>query len=87
MSGAWRISYSLYSYLGSGQANHAYLYLNNYQLDETKHDTYSYRGGTSTGGRVMNLEVSAGDRIEVRAVKMEGHYRYILYCAEYIPKL
>ena len=84
MSGAWRISYSLYSYLGSGQANHAYLYLNNYQLDETKHDTYSYRGGTSTGGRVVNLEVSAGDRIYLRATRMDAGYYDVIFCAEFI---
>ena len=41
----------------------------------------------STGGRVVTVEASAGDKIEVRADGMDDDYYEILYCAEFIPKM
>ena len=63
----------------------AYLFINGEQLDETSFRTWSETDAMqSTGGRVVTVEASAGDKIEVR---MDGHYSYILYCAEYISKM
>ena len=74
--------------MDSGDGNDCYLYLNGDQLDETRHGTYSESGEVrSTGGRVVTLEASAGDKIEIRAITMDGSYWRILYCAEYIHKM
>ena len=87
VSGAWRLSYSMYSLVDSGDYNYCYLFINGQALLETDHVTYSKTGGVaSTGGRVVTLEASAGDLIEIRTTAMNGYYMYILYCAEYIPK-
>ena len=88
VSGAWRLTYSVASLVNSGETNYCYLYLNGDLLTETKHWTYSETGQVmSTGGRVVTVEASAGDKIEVRAYEMDGYYYQILYCAEYIPKM
>jgi len=88
VSGAWRLSYNMESRVpgGPGEWNTAYLYLNDQQLPETDH--YSQSGAvSSTGGRVVTLEASAGDEIEIRTTSMDGSYGQILYCAEFIPKM
>ena len=88
VSGAWRVSYSLRSSVGSKKGNYAYLYMNRNQLTETLHNTYSESGQVySTGGRVWTLEASAGDKIELRADNMGGDYYRIIFCAEFIPKM
>ena len=74
--------------MGSGEYNFCYLYLNGAQLDETKHHSYSESGEVqSTGGRVVTVEASAGDKIKIRTTRMDDYYFRILYCAEYIPKM
>ena len=88
VSGAWRLTYSLRSSVDSGDGNFAYLYINGNQLSETLHETYSESGGvSSTGGREVTLEASAGDKIEVKTTTLDGNYWNILYCAEFIPKM
>ena len=69
--------------------NYCYLFINGERLDETSHFTYTGSGTVmrSTGGRVLTLEASARDKIEVRTGRVDGSYGYILYCAEYIPKM
>ena len=82
------MSYSLFSQLDSGDDNNCYLYINGVALYESRHHTFSQTGAVfSTGGRVVTLEASAGDKIEIRAATMDNWYHNILYCAEYIPKL
>ena len=78
VSGAWRLSYSMYSRSNSGKTNIAWLYINGQLLDESEHRTNSER---------VNLEASAGDEIEIRTSGMEVDYYDIQYCAEYIPKM
>ena len=88
MSGTWRLTYSLTSIVHNGEVNYCFLYLNGEELFETKHDTYSASGQvTSTSGRVMTVEASAGDKIEIRTTRMDGAYYDTLYCAKYIPKM
>jgi len=88
VSGAWRLTYSLESRVESGDYNICYLYLNGDRLDETEHETYSGSGVVwSTSGRVVTVEASAGDKIEIRTIRIDGNYYRILYCAEYIPKM
>ena len=88
VSGAWKLTYSMQSTVYSGNNNICYLYLNGEKLDETRHNTYSQSGRVhSTSGRVVTLEASAGDKIEIRATRMDYVYNDILYCAEFIPKM
>ena len=93
VSGAWRISYSLQSsYRGVAlirdEVNVAWLYKNGYSLQGTEHYSASSDGWvTSTGGRVVTLEANAGDRIDLRATRMDGNFWDILFCAEFIPKM
>ena len=75
------------SRVDGGNHNYCYLYINGEQQPETSQTYSESRVVTSTGGRVVTLEASAGDQIEIRAPQMDGIYRYVLYCAEYIPKM
>ena len=76
------------SLVNGGDRNYAYLSINGDLLYKTWHETSSDVGWvSSTGGRVVTLEASAGDKIEVTANYMQGSYNNILYCVEYIPKM
>ena len=78
----------MYSRMESKDDNICYLSINDEALDETRHYTYSESGVVqSTGGRVVTLEASAGDTIEIRVDRMDRYYYNILYCAEFIPKI
>ena len=76
------------SYLDSGKRNEAYLCINSDNLQETLHYTRSSTDwGRSTGGRVVILETSAGDTIELRTNMISGDFHRIYFCAEYISKM
>ena len=78
----------MYSRVDTGEINYAYLFMNGEELTETQHETYSESGEVgSTSGRVVTLEASAGDEIEIRTTRMDEYYFNILYCAEYIPRM
>ena len=78
----------MYSRVESGDKNWAYLFINGVPREETDHYTFSERGVVRfTSGRVVTLEFRAGDRIEIRTTKLDGHYDDIIYCAEYISKM
>ena len=82
------MSFSLISHLDSEEQNDCYLVINGDQLGETSHYTYSETGlARSTGGRVVTVEASAGDKIEIRTALMHGRFWRILYCSEFIPKM
>ena len=87
-TGVWRMSFSMESRVYSDEDNIAYLSLNGEGVDESEHRTYSQSGVVqSTGGRQVTRELTAGDNIEIRATRMDGEYRRILFCAEYLPKM
>ena len=89
VSGAWRVSYSHYSVVESGDDNNTVIYLNGRNLGASSvHHTYTSTGMVNTtSGRVVILRASAGDTIELRTGTMEGHYNDISFCVEYIPKM
>ena len=88
MSGVWRVTYSMESFVESGDDNIAYLYLNGDQMNESYHQTYSESGTViSTSGRVVTMEANEGDNIELRTTSMDDTYYYIIYCADYVPKM
>jgi len=89
ISGDWRVSYSVQSKVYSGEENYARLFLKGHLLGpETQFYTFSESGAVYiTGGRVVTLEANAGDTIHFGATKMDGEFRLIDYCAEYITKM
>ena len=79
------MSFSMYSNVGSGDFNKAGIHFNGNIMYETVHRTFSSSGEVqSTGGGVVTLKASAGDKIEIRTTSMEGSYYYIMFCAEYL---
>lgn len=86
--GAWRVTYSLWSQVDSGDFNFAWLLLNGKKfLSESVHRTSSKSCKVdSTGGRMVILEASAGETIELRTTRMDLNWQYIYFCAEYIAK-
>ena len=88
VSGAWKLSYSMESRLDSGEQNGCSFYINGQWREMTHYLTRSETGRvSSTGGRVLTLEVSAGDKIELRATSVTGYLIHIMYCVEYIPRM
>ena len=88
MSGAWRVTFSLWSLTHSGQSNTAWLHLNGQAMEETYYRTYSSSGSVyTTGGRELIMEAREGETIELRATYMSGFYFQVIYCAEYISKM
>ena len=89
VSGAWRISYSIQSNVGRGEGNYSWLSLNGNQLQESQYVTFIESDGLarSTGGRVLTLEASAGDTIEMKTGAIDHDYRYIILCVNYISKM
>ena len=76
------------SQMTSHQQNWAYVYLNGVQLTETKDLSSTSTGWVgSTGGRVVTLDVNAGDSIDLRTDRMDGTYYETSFCIEFIPKL
>ena len=92
VSGAWRMSFSLWDWVNTGDQNYCYFHINGQALYELRHNTYTYSSTAtgvvhSSGGRVVTVDARAGDKIEIRATVMDFRYFNIMYCAEYIPKL
>ena len=81
----------MFSRVYSGDSNQSYLYINGNRLDVSLHKTTSDDGEgrqvETTSGRMVTLEASAGDKIEVRAYIMDNDYYQIIFCAEFIPKM
>ena len=80
------MSYSMRTYVTSGDWNTAAIYFNGNRLMETYHQSYSglYKK-YSTGGRETFLEARAGNTIYLGIDEVEGSFRYITFCVEYIP--
>ena len=88
VSGVWRVNFNLLSFVESSEWNWVSLYLNVGRIKGTKHETSSPSGLVrSTSGRVVTVEASAGDSIELKAEKMEGSYYFINFCVDYIAKM
>ena len=70
------------------EQNRAFLYTNGEELDEAIHYTNSQGAAVySTSGRLVTLKASAGDKIEIKADRMDGWYKYVLFCADFISKM
>ena len=88
MSGVWKVSYSLMSEVSEGEENGVWLHLNDRQLDQTEHYTYTSSGTvSSTSGLEWTMEASAGDTITLRVDESQGDFMYINFCVDFIPKM
>ena len=82
------MSYSLWSYVGSGENNWAYIFVNGEQVIESEHRTYSSSGSViSTGGREVTLEASAGDSITLHTSALDRYIAGVLTCFSFIPTM
>ena len=91
MSGAWRVTYDLTSFVHSGDRNRVFIYLNDKKHFKTEHHTHStYKGDGrvgSTGGRDWTFDASKGDTLKLMATNMDGDVWQINFCIQYIPKI
>ena len=88
VSGAWRVTYSLYSVVDSGEYTIARLYFNGEDVSQTVLTTYSESGEVgSTGARELTLDAGVGDKIEIRTTTMDRYCNRIIFCTEFIPKM
>ena len=85
VSGTWRVTYSLESWVEIGESNSVWLYLNGRMLPESNHVTSSSSGiVASVGGRVVTLEASAGDSITLMTSQVERVYFRVYFCVELV---
>ena len=88
ISGSWRVSYSHYSEVDSGEINLAFIYLNGEPVPESRY--YTYINGArviSTGGREVTLEASAGDTITLHTSALDRYIAGVLTCFSFIPTM
>ena len=88
LSGSYRVSFSMLSYVNSTETNIGHLYHNDVVLEESRHKTHSSSGMVaSTGGRELTVEASAGDSISLKTSTMDGDYWRVMTCFEFLPKI
>jgi len=87
VTGVWRVSFSLQSGVDTGQYNRVYIYHNQQQIEETRHETYSdNKGGyvESTGGRVLITRAERGDTFHLGTGSMNNSFYRIITCFEFV---
>ena len=83
-TGTWRISFSIYSRVDTGEANLAYLYHNGQKMAETVHATTSGKGEVdSTGGREILMRAEQGDSLTLRTGGLDHAFYRIMTCFEF----
>ena len=88
VSGVWRLTFSMWSRVSTGDVNLAWLFINGRPVNESQQHTFSSSSTLySTDGREVTREFSQGDNIELRTTTMDGGYTSINFCAEYVPKM
>ena len=88
ISGAWRVSYSMFSYVDSEEDNNAFITVNGVGVYESQLTAFSNSGAVgSTGGREETLEASAGDSITLWADRLEGDLALVLTCFDFLPTM
>ena len=86
ISGSWRVSFSMRSRVDSGEDNRAWINVNGRSVYETEYYTSSSSGVvTSTGGRELTLQASAGDSITLETNRLDGYFYEVQTCFDFIP--
>ena len=87
-AGVYLITFSYYSYNGSGELTLAYLFTNGQRLDETEHNNYYTGDGSgrvqSTSGRAVYQKLEAGDTITLQTGAVTGYMGEIMLCVQFI---
>ena len=85
LTGVWRVSFSLRSYVNTGQKNWVYIYHNQQKIGETYHYTYSeYYKMYYTGGRELITRAEQGDTFHLGTWGMGGNFYQIITCFEFV---
>ena len=88
VSGVWRMTFSMTSFVRFGEGNLAILHLNGNKVEGSQYYTYcDAKEVDSTGGRQVLMEFKQGDNIDIRTTRMDYKYHNINFCAEYVPKM
>lgn len=93
VTGVWRVSFSLWSYVDTNEYNYVYIYHNQQEIGETEHKTHwgssmtgwmasTYRV-ISTGGRELVTRAVRGDTFHLSTRGM-GYYNNIITCFEFL---
>ena len=78
LTGTWRVHFSARSNLENEKTNIAIIYHNEKEVVETYHHTYAGKDPvSSTGGREVTLDASAGDTISLRTRQFENTFNRI----------
>ena len=81
VSGAYRVSFSLFSDTNTNWWNIAYIKINGNRMPETRHDTYSGMHTVySSSGREWFFEARSGDTISLEITKGGGYYGTVNFC-------
>ena len=85
VTGVWRVSFSLRSYVQNRQKNFVYIYHNQQQIEETIHSAYSETSVVySTGGRELVTKAARGDTFHLGTTRMGGAFHQIIACFEFL---
>ena len=85
LTGVWKVSFSLYSYVSTGQINDVFIYHNQQKIEETWHRTGSkYYTVRSTGGRELITRAEQGDTFHLGTYRIGGLVDNIIACFEFV---
>ena len=85
VAGVWRVSFTLKSYVGTGQRNWVWIYHNQQPLKEIELYTYSEdKVVRSTGGRELITRAEVGDTFYLGTGPSESTIHRILTCFEFL---
>ena len=84
VTGVWRVSYTLRSYVDTGKYIHVYLYHNWKVITETQYHAFSDEEVRSTGGRELFTRASKGDTFHLHAYYMNSKVLEVITCFELV---
>ena len=90
VTGVWRVSFSLRSFVNTNQGNSVYISHNQQQLErplQTITDLYTYsefKAVWSTGGKELITRAKRGDTFYLSAGRMDNAISNIITCFEFV---
>jgi len=86
-AGLFQVSWDMHNQMNSGEWKVIYLYKNDVEIDESKHDSYYYNseGGIyDQGGRSLVLDLEKNDRLHLGTDYFDGSAWEITFCINMI---